>query len=133
MNHLASFGLVIALGMGLSACAPEEYGACSIPNTTAHQTACRPTASGAATCTADYVFDCDSLICGIYNGSDPFCTRRCVPTATECNASNPEFCECPAGRDCVTTCPQQAACVEWIRGRSEYFCLPRETQFPSGN
>lgn len=114
----------------LSACSPEEYGPCSIPNTRAHRAACEPTGEdNVATCRADYVFDCDSLICGIYSGSDPFCTRRCTPTIEECNTKdNPEYCTCPEGKTCVAEgqCPEAASCVEWIKGTSEYYCLPND-------
>lgn len=134
INVLRSLGILFISALCLTACSPEEYGPCSIPNTKAHRLACSPMGnSGTATCTADYVFDCDSLICGIYQSSEPFCTHRCIPTAAECT-SDKKFCEkCPDGFDCKGPgqCPEGAACVEWIKGTAAYYCLPAEQGFDS--
>ena len=95
---LRALGVALVSTLCLSACSPEEYGACTIPNTTAHKAACLPAAFDAgqsgeadetqgvstATCTADYVFDCDSMICGIFESSDAFCTRRCIREDCDC-------------------------------------------------
>ena len=126
INVLRSLGILIGMAACLTACSPEEYGPCSIPNTKAHTVACAPTgASSTATCAVDYVFDCDSLICGIFESSDAFCTHRCVPSADECNnKAHPEFCKCPEGKDCKSTCPENGHCVEFIRGTSAYYCMP---------
>ena len=128
-HFLFSFGLLCCAIMA-SACSPEEYGPCSIPNTVGHQVACSPIGSAkTATCAADYVFDCDSFICGIYESSSPFCTHRCVPSESECNTPDKkEFCERPKGKNCKTKCPEDAASVEWIKGTSAYYCLPTEYQ-----
>ena len=89
INVLRSLGILFISALCLSACSPEEYGPCSIPNTKAHAVACSPMGNSAtATCAADFVFDCDSLICGIYQSSDPFCTHRCVPTEKECTSDD---------------------------------------------
>lgn len=118
---------ILACAVLAVACSQEEYGPCSIPNTVGHQAACTPLGdSKTATCAADYVFDCDSLICGIYESSDPFCTYRCVPSESECTSSDPAFCECPKGASCKSSCPEDAKCVEWIKGTSNYYCLPKE-------
>ncbi|MFA5625336.1 MAG: hypothetical protein WC966_09845 [Bradymonadales bacterium] len=103
-----------------SSCSPEEYGPCSIPKTTALKLACFDGPS--PTCTSDYVFDCDSLLCGVYEGSDPFCTHRCVPQ----NCPEGKHCSCPEGKNCKTSCPEDAACVEWVRESTGYFCLPKQ-------
>jgi hypothetical protein len=124
-HFFAGLGMVIGFAVCLNACNPEEYGPCSIPDTTAYKQACSPQGDQkTATCAADYVFDCDSLICGRYDSSDAFCTYRCVPNADECNHKDPKMCECPAGKKCKSSCPEGAACVEWIPGTSNYYCLP---------
>ena len=125
-HFFAGLGMVVGFAVCLNACNPEEYGPCSIPDTTAYKQACSPQGDQkTATCAADYVFDCDSLICGRYDSSDAFCTYRCEPNASECNRpDNPDLCKCPAGRKCKSTCPEGAACVEWIPGTSNYYCLP---------
>lgn len=129
INLIQCLGILILSAVCLCACSPEEYGPCSIPDTTAHKAACAPQGeSKTATCTADYVFDCDSLVCGIYNSSSPFCTHRCVPTDDECT-SDPQFCqECPDGYSCKDKgkCPEDAKCVEWVKGSAAYYCLPKE-------
>ncbi len=134
INVLRSLGILFISALCLMACTPEEYGPCSIPNTRAHKTACSPIGnSQTATCAADYVFDCDSFICGIYQSSEPFCTHRCIPTAAECTSA-PEFCEkCPDGYSCKGKgeCPEGAACVEWIKGTAAYYCLPQDIGFDS--
>lgn len=83
MSHLKLFGsvaLMLGLALGLSACSPEEYGVCSIPNTSKARAACSATQDQAATCVIEHIFDCDSLLCGVYNNDGPYCTRRCVPS-----------------------------------------------------
>ena len=126
INVLRSLGILIGMAACLTACSPEEYGPCSIPNTKGHTVACTPTGgSSTATCAVDYVFDCDSLICGIYDSSEAFCTHRCEPSQNECNSpAHPEYCKCPEGKSCKTTCPENGHCVEFIRGTSAYFCMP---------
>lgn len=135
-NILRALGVAIISAVCLSACTPEEYGACTIPNTTAYKTACRDTVvtsddgksttTKQATCTADYVFDCDSMLCGVYEGSSPFCTRRCIPSDCTCKGQENCLCDCPAGKNCEDECPDGAACVEWIAGSGSYFCLPED-------
>ena len=121
---LAGLGLAVGFAACLNACNPEEYGPCSIPDTTAYKQACSPQGEQkTATCAADYVFDCDSLICGRYESSDAFCTYRCIPDSKTCSGN---FCGCPAGKKCKETCPEGAACVEWIPGTSNYYCLPAD-------
>lgn len=102
----------------------EVYHSCKIPDTKAHKVACSPYNGKPGTCAVDYVFDCDSQICAIYEDSDPFCTYRCQPTSTECNSDNPDYCKCPEGKECKKTCPQGAHCIEYIKGTSAYYCLP---------
>lgn len=136
MNHhrkLVLSSLVAIVSCLAISCSQEEYGPCSIPDTTAHRTACSPIGDAkTATCAADYVFDCESMICGRYDSSDAFCTHRCVPKESECGGKNPEHCKCPAGKDCVSECPDGAACVEWIAGTGAYYCLPQDKGCKSG-
>lgn len=147
-NLIRNIGILLVSAACFVACTPEEYAPCSIPNTTSHKTACAPMGdSRTATCTADYVFDCDSLICGIYNSSAPFCTQRCIPTVDECkmNVTDEAKCtesgdsrgvsylKCPANADCVSTCPEGAACVEWTPGTGGFFCLPADKGGPVTN
>ena len=118
-------GMAAVAAACLCACSPEEYGACSIPDTSAHAAACQPKKAGEkATCTADYVFDCDSLICGKFESSAPFCTYRCNPSSDECNASQPDLCKWPDSVNAKSSCPEGAACVEWTPGTGAYYCLP---------
>lgn len=140
-NLIRNIGILLISAACFVACTPEEYAPCSIPNTSGHKAACAPLGeSKTATCTADYVFDCDSLLCGIYNSSSPFCTYRCIPTKEECEAAvsdekkcTPEgdskgisYVKCPEGYDCITECPNGAACVEWTSGTGSFFCLPAD-------
>ena len=124
-KHLfGSLGIVLGLAACMNACSPEDYGPCSIPDTSAHRAACSPQGENkTATCAADYVFDCDSLVCGRYESSDAFCTYRCTPPASRCTG---EFCKCPEGKNCKETCPGEAECVEWIPGTGNYYCLPAD-------
>lgn len=135
LNLLHSLGILVVAAAMLTACSPEEYGPCSIPDTTAHKAACAPKGeNNVATCTADYVFDCDSLICGIYADSNAFCTHRCVPTKDECLAAGiaesdcteTKYLRCPDGASCKSKCPEEARCVEWIKGTAAFYCLPDE-------
>lgn len=132
--------VVMGAAVCMSACAPEEYGACTMPSTTSHKSACNPKKAGEkATCYADFVFDCDSLICGRFENSAAFCTHRCNPTPEECNAwrdvdtytsfdKNSDWykdnCKWPEGTKVKDGCPENAACVEWTPGTGAYFCLP---------
>ncbi len=133
INVLRTFGILFVSAVCFMACSPEEYGPCSIPNTKAHTVACSPVGAAAAedtfataTCAVDYVFDCDSLICGIYQSSDPFCTHRCLPSASECTSAvgctKKELDD--SGVAYKESCPEGAACVEWIKGTAAYYCLP---------
>ena len=140
INLIRNIGILIVSAACFVACTPEEYAPCSIPNTTSHKAACAPMGdSRTATCVADYVFDCDSLMCGIYNSSAPFCTQRCIPTKAECEANATDkakctnegsngvsYLKCPEGKDCVNVCPDGAACVEWTPGTGGFFCLPND-------
>ena len=126
MSHikfLVSIGLIMGLGLGLSACAPEDYGVCTIPNTSKHKAACNSTDGTAATCVVEYVFDCDSLLCGKHNGDGPYCTERCVPSAEKCAADGNTDCSCPEGKNCTETCPENGSCEEWTKGTSAYYCV----------
>ena len=126
-NMLRIFGLAVGTALCLCACSPEEYGPCSIPDTSAHCAACKPQGdSKTATCTADYVFDCDSMICGRFDNSAAFCTYRCNPTAEECNSTNPDNCKWADSVKAKDKCPDGAACVEWTPGTGAYYCLPQE-------
>jgi len=136
MSHtkfISSIALTIALGLGLSACAPEEYGVCSIPNTSKYQSSCSSTDGTAPTCVVEYVFDCDSLLCGKYNGDGPYCTYRCVPTEAQCKADGNTDCTCPEGKDCESSCPDGGACVEWTKGSSAYYCVKPSDAVSSTN
>ena len=140
-NLLRILGMAVGTALCLCACSPEEYGPCSIPDTSAHRAACKP-ADGAktATCTAEYVFDCDSLICGKFENSPAFCTYRCNPEPEFCNAPKPagdsdftkssnwysEKCKWPANVNAKDKCPDDAVCVEWTPGTGAYYCLPKE-------
>ena len=142
INVLRSIGILIGLAACTTACTPEEYGPCSIPNTKAHTVACSPTgASKTATCAVDFVFDCDSRICGIYDSSDAFCTHRCEPTISdncmqnECESADKEYCKCPDDvKNCKKpgSCPDGGHCVEFIKGTSMYYCMPDDMYIEKG-
>ncbi len=129
---LASVALTLAIGVAVSACAPEEYGVCTIPSTSKSRAACIANESQAATCVVQYVFDCDSFLCGIYNDDGPYCTRQCEPSDDECREAgyvnedgtvNRALCDCPEGKDCVSGCPEGGKCVEWTKGTSAFYCV----------
>lgn len=155
MSHLKLFGsiaLMVGLALGLAACSPEEYGVCSIPNTPKARAACSATQDQAATCVIEHIFDCDSLLCGVYNNDGPYCTRRCVPTlcynlpikdaqgkitgyeeptreivdGVEVVKCGTQDVSCPAGKDCVDKCDgaeEGAICAEWTKGTSAFYCV----------
>ena len=138
ISVLRSLGILFVSSLCLAACTPEEYGPCSIPPTKAYINVCASQGKMAtATCAADYVFDCDSLICGIYESSSPFCTHRCVPTLAECKAAghDDDYCtkyrSCPEGYSCQNEgeCPEEADCVEWVKGTAAFYCLPKDKRF----
>ncbi len=133
---LRSLGILFVSALCLMACSPEEYGPCSIPNTKAHTIACSPVGDArTATCAANYVFDCDSTICGIYQSSEPFCTHRCLPSASECTSSvgcTKEELDA-TGFNYKSSCPEGAACVEWVKGTAAYYCLPADKGSASSN
>lgn len=120
---LASIALFIAIGAAVSACAPEEYGVCTIPSTPKTRAACVATETQSATCLIEYVFDCDSMLCGIYNDEGPYCTRQCVPSADACKKAGYDDCSCPPGKTCVDSCPDGGACIEWTKGTSAFYCV----------
>ncbi len=105
----------------------QIYVSCSIPDKKAYKVACSAIGSKPVICAVNYVMECDSNICGIYNGSDSFCTYRCLPSRKECTTDV----GCTkkdldmAATSYVEKCPGKAACVEWISGTAAYYCLPR--------
>ena len=103
---LGSSALLIALA--LSACTPEDYGPCTLPSSEALDEACSPSSEdgAAASCVVDFVFECETQLCGTYDGSDPFCTERCEPDGDPC--------------------PKDGVCLEWVPGLGEYYCVPQE-------
>ena len=143
-----------AVVFAVSACSPEEYGVCSIPKSSASiASACGfaqapegatqeeikaiEDANKVASCAIDFIFDCDSLLCGVFRGSDAFCTYRCRPP--KCNGSNGDYkstgvygCDCDA-RGCKDECPGTATCVEWVPGTAEYYCLPSGLEYNSNS
>ncbi|MDX9722557.1 MAG: hypothetical protein RBU37_17555 [Myxococcota bacterium] len=108
------------------ACAPEEYGACTLPQSEAIADACKPpkeNATGsqsASSCVVDFVFECESKLCGTFKGSDPFCTLRCTPESEDC------------GDNCVGNppCPKGGSCLEWVPGLGTYYCVPTDLYDP---
>ena len=131
-NQKLLIPLLIALIAMLSACANEEYAACSIPKTAALKEACyvpdnyNPNdelTSGSInlpTCASDNVFDCDSRLCAVFIGSKPFCTKPCTPA--QCPFDDPNLCKC-TGKKCVTSCPDGGACLQFVG--SEFYCVPQ--------
>lgn len=101
--------LVMALG-----CNPEPYGPCTLPSNDTIKQAC--TGSGEdggdggavttseASCVVDFVFECESQLCGTYQGSNPFCTERCE------------------GPD-DTGCPQGGTCIEFVPTTGQFYCV----------
>lgn len=108
---LRTLAILFALfSIGL-ACTPEDYGPCTLPSSEALNEACSPSGgddntTASASCVVDFVFECESQLCGTYQGSEPFCTVRCT--------------------DPTDVCPGKGTCVEWIPGLGEYFCVPPE-------
>ena len=148
-NLLRILGMAVGTALCLCACSPEEYGPCSIPDTAAHRAACKAdknSDSKTATCAAEYMFDCDSLICGKFENSPAFCTYRCNPEPEHCNASHDlkdkegntydkfdkesrwyaENCAWDSKKDSKDVCPEGAVCVEWVPGTGDYYCLPED-------
>ncbi len=122
----------------LQGCAAEEYGPCTLPRSEALDEACKVSSDGsgatnAASCSVDFVFECESQLCGIFQGSDAFCTYRCVPereNPAECcnpldtNECGPLF--CVGGGEGTKECPKGGRCLEWVPGIGEFLCVPKE-------
>lgn len=110
--------LVMALAaLVATACDPGPYGACTLPSSEALDDACSSGGSSSgeteasSSCVIDFVFECESQLCGTFRGSDPFCTERCSgPTDT--------------------SCPQSGVCLEWVPGLGEYYCVPQDLAPP---
>ena len=119
-NSLTLAFVIGAVALLSTACDPGPYGACTLPSSEALDEACNPQQGGeeegveteaSASCVIDFVFECESQLCGTFQGSDPFCTERCVD-----------------GND--TSCPQGGACVEWVPGLGEFYCVPTDLAPP---
>src|SRR5690606_9468891 len=115
-----SLALIAGCGLVLSACDPGPYGPCTLPSSEALDEACNPESSegenettASASCVIDFVFECESQLCGTFQGSDPFCTERCQGLGD-------------------TSCPENGVCLEWVPGLDDYYCVPRD-QAPPGS
>lgn len=117
LGTFAAALLLVGLGLLTSACGPEEYGPCTLPRSEALNDACSsqtsegeagvPTTKTNPSCVIDFVFECESQLCGTFNGSDAFCTERCLGEGD-------------------TACPKNGTCLEWVPGLGEYFCVPSD-------
>lgn len=71
--------MLLAAVFALSGCNDDLYAACTISPDSSTLTQC--VASGStnqSSCVVEQQLQCDTRICGKYQGSDPFCTVKCV-------------------------------------------------------
>lgn len=73
--------VVVMLG-GLGGCAPDLYLPCQLDtaSTNPKQAQCA-NARENVTCTVENFSQCDTRVCGRYEGSEGFCTQKCTSDA----------------------------------------------------
>lgn len=95
----------IALFSG--ACAEGDFGnPCALPENDAITQACYPPSGQedgevSASCVVNNIIQCDSRVCGVYRGSNGFCTEECTAD---------------------TDCPGDAFCTEFGPGSGVKYC-----------
>jgi hypothetical protein len=98
MRRFRLLMVTIAIGLGfafgLSGCSDDLY------------TSCRPgdnlDCGDSEGCVSEPNFQCDTRVCGKFQGSKPFCTRECQSDG-----------DCPDGK-----------CRQFVLGRKTTFCVP---------
>lgn len=93
----------------LSACAEQDFGSpCSLPESEVVEAACSPQGEQiSASCVVENIIQCDSRVCGVYRGSNGFCTLECTQD---------------------TDCPGEAFCDEFVIGTGVRHCVRAELQ-----
>lgn len=93
-----------------ASCSEADFGApCALPDSEVVQAACSTDDPNEkqASCVLENIIQCDSRICGVYVGSNGFCTAACAADAD---------------------CPGDAFCAEFVVGTGEKYCVPAELQ-----
>ncbi len=87
------------LMIGLLGCSGDLYGQCQIPDDDALLVECAT--SSTASCVVEEQLECETRVCGKYQGSQPFCTIECASDG-----------DCPSG-----------ACREFVFQTNRRFCV----------
>lgn len=105
-----SFVALLALVALCSACGDDFGTECTLPDNDAIRATCNSSDENQVqSCVVENIIQCDSRVCGIYRGSNGFCTQSC------------------AGED-DNSCPQNAFCAEFVVGTGEFFCVKAELE-----
>jgi hypothetical protein len=102
--RLATLLLGLAL-LSCAACAEQDFGSpCALPESEVVEAACSPPGDQiSASCVVENIIQCDSRVCGVYRGSNGFCTIECTQD---------------------TDCPGDAFCDEFVIGTGVSHCVP---------
>ncbi len=93
----------------LSVACGDDFGTeCTLPDNEFVDQACGASDENTTqSCVVENIIQCDSRLCGVYRGSNAFCTKRC-------DGKND------------TSCPSGAFCSEFVVGTGEFFCVKAE-------
>ncbi len=94
---LSIFAAIVATG-----CSDDFANSCELPSKVL--VACQSDESGAnSDCVMDHNMYCNSRLCAIYDGSDPFCSLECKKNV-----------DCPSG----------SSCAEFFADANTGYCVP---------
>lgn len=69
-------------GCLLSGCVSDLYAPCNVPDDGSFLSSCLSGQGGAdRSCVVEQALQCETRVCGKYQGSAPFCTQPCVADA----------------------------------------------------
>lgn len=87
----------------LSGCADDLYASCNLPDDSEDPAVrfCGSNDGADKSCVVENQPQCDTLVCGRFNGSQPFCTKRCTDDS-----------DCPAG-----------ICTEFVFQSGAKYCV----------
>jgi hypothetical protein len=101
--------LALALPLLIGACAEQDFGSpCTLPDSEVVEAACSLQSEDiTASCVVENIIQCDSRVCGVYRGSNGFCTLECSQDSD---------------------CPGDAFCDEFVIGTGVRHCVRAELQ-----
>lgn len=105
MSNLANIrgwllAAIAVLAVGLTGCADDLYAPCDLDPADVDPVT-RACATEASSCAIENYPQCDTTICGRFEGSEPFCTQTCASDS-----------DCPAG-----------VCAQFTVGVSTRYCV----------